>query len=325
MDKEKITNGEDISLDNGNVIVLNNISVSEKVSEEVKKETEEPKEEQKIETPSIEIKETPIVGSVNVEMPTATTITTPVGGEPIIPTIDNVIPKEVEFSNGETPISITNDTVPTPSIDIPVVPERQAPEANDSANLSAQASSDLNEPKFSNPTVNTDFNYNTNANSFSPSAFGMNANNFNTNDYSTNSFDKFDSYNSALFNGNNYADSGTIPGNIETALGNLRNEVLNTVGEVTHLKEENSRLNLENDDLRRQLNNKDEEVKKLRTSVMNMESQVKTMQARVLDMFGMGNIKQNSDNYYSQGGNSINSYGQNSYNDDSSNMRNMAA
>lgn len=329
MDKEKITNGEDISLDNGNVIVLNNISVAEKVSEEVKKEDEEPKEEQKVETPSIEAKEakevTPIVGAVNVEMPTATTITTPVVGEPIIPAIDNVIPKEVEFSNGGTPISITNDTVPTPSIDIPVVPETQAPEANDSANLSTQASSDLNVPKFSNPTMNTDFNYNTNANSFSSSAFGMDANNFNTNDYSTNSFDKFDSYNSALFNGNNYADSGTIPGNIETALGNLRNEVLSTVGEVTHLKEENSRLNLENDDLRRQLNNKDEEVKKLRTSVMNMENQVKTMQARVLDMFGMGNIKQNSDNYYSQSGNGMNSYGQNSYNDDSGNIRNMAA
>lgn len=328
MDKEKITNGEDISLDNGNVIVLNNISVAEKVSEEVKKEAEKPKEEQKIETPSIEAKEapevTPIAGAVNVEMPAAATVATPAVSEPIIPTIDNVIPKEVEFSNDGAPISITNDAVPAPSIEIPVVPETQAPEVNDSASLSAPVSNNLNEPTFSNPALNTDFNYNTNTNGFNSSVFGMDTNNFNANDYSTNSFDKY-SYNSTSFDGNNYADSGTIPGNIETALVSLRSEVLNTVGEVTHLKEENSKLALENDDLRRQLNNKGEEVKQLRTSVINMENQVKTMQARVLDMFGMGNIKQNSDNYYSQGEKNMNSYGQNSYNDDSNSIRNKVA
>lgn len=342
MDKEKITNGEDISLDNGNVIVLNNISVAEKVSEEVKKVSEESKEEQKVETPSIEAKEapevTPIVGAVNVEMPTATTIATPAVSEPIIPTIDNVIPKEVEFSNDGTPISITNDAVPTPSIEIPVVPE-----ADNSANLNTPVSSNLNEPTFSNPTLNNDFNYGVNVDNFTPNinnfnsgnfetstdsfsnnTFSSDVNNFNSNDYSANSFDKFSNYNNTSFGGNSYADSGTIPGNIETALVSLRSEVLNTVGEVTHLKEENSRLTLENEDLKRQLGNKDDEVRNLKTSMMNMENQVKTMQARVLDMFGMGNIKQNSD-YYGQSGNNMNPYGQNSYNDDSSNIKNMAA
>lgn len=318
MDKEKITKGEDISLDNGNVIVLNNISVAEKAPEEVKKEAEESKEEQKVETPSIEAKdvpEVPPIGAINGETP-ATTITTPTIGEPIIPTIDNVIPKEVEFTN-DAPVSITNES--SPNIQMPTVPETQFTSSNDNVSLNGNAANSLNESLYSIPAFDTNSNYNVNEGNFNSGAFGVDTNNLNSNDYLNNNFNKFD--NSTSFNENGYAELEAMPENVETAFSVLRS----TIGKVSTLETERNRLNLENEDLKRQLNNKEEEIKNLKASIMNMESQVKTMQARVLDMFGMGNIKQNVDNYYSQDGNGMNPYGQNSYNDDLNSIRNKVA
>lgn len=297
-EQEKITNGEDISLDNGNVIVLNRISVAEKTSkEEIKTESDESKNLQKVEMPSIESKETTEVptaldaaSTVNVEVPpVSNTANIPIADEPIIPTIDSVVPKEVEFSNNGTPISIASEQS-IPSVEIPIAPEVQPPIAD--------------ENKYKEFETN-----NSNDSIYSPNAYNT-------------SFNNFDNYSSAL-NEHNYADSGVIPGNVESALVELRSAVLNSVGEVTHLKEENSKLILVNDDLKRKLDNKEKEVESLKTSIINMEHQVKTMQARVLDMFGMGNIKPNPDGFYNQ--NNANSYNQNSYNDDANNIRNIAA
>lgn len=324
MDENKITNGEDISLDNGNVIVLNNISVAEKVSEEVKKEVEEPK----VETPAVEAKEapeiTPVVDATSVETP-ATTIAVPTIDEPIIPTIDNVVPKEFEFPNN-APISITNEA--SPDMQIPTVPETQFSSVSGDASLNTSPANALNESLYSKPAFNTDPNYNVNEgsfnsdiNNFNSGIFGTNASSPSSIDYSNNSFNKFDNYNNTSFKENNYAESGAIPEDVETAFSILRS----TIGKVAVLETEKNRLNLENDDLKRQLNSKEEEVKNLKANIKNMENQVKTMQARVLDMFGMGNIKQNTDNYYGQDVSNMNPHGQNSYNDDSSNIRKMAA
>lgn len=96
-----------------------------------------------------------------------------------------------------------------------------------------------------------------------------------------------------------YDKPSSMPGDIETAIGNLRDEVMKAVGNNLQLKDEVNRLSLENSDLKNQLEKVTSDNANLRATISDMQSKVSNMQARVLDMFGMGgNINQNPSNSF---------------------------
>lgn len=255
--KEMIKNGEDISLDDGNVMVLNGVSVAEK-STEVKKELDAAKEPEEVKkTDPIVVNEEPKKeepkGEIKKEDQTLS--------KPIIPTIpvSDVQPKvslanpaPIEFPkvnlSGNAKINEQNDF---PQINInQTVPEFNNNQEND------QTSNKI--PTYEN------FNY---ENEYKkPELFG--------------NFEQFGTKN----------NEPKIPDGIQKALEMVKNEVFEISLENDDLKNENNNLKNDNNNLRAEIAKKEAEVSVLKNEISTMQSSMAAAQSRILDVFGMGNL-----------------------------------
>ena len=250
--KEMIKNGEDISLDDGNVMVLNGVSVAEK-SAEVKKELDAAKEPE-------EVKKTePIV--VNEEPKEEIKKEDQTLSKPIIPTIP--------VSDVQPEVSLVN---PAP-IEFPEVNlsgDAKTNEQNDFPQINInQTVPEFNNDQENNQTSNkipTYDNFNYENEYKKPELFG--------------NFEQFGTKN----------NEPRIPDGIQKALEMVKNEVFEISLENDDLKNENNNLKNDNNNLRAEIAKKEAEVSVLKNEISTMQSSMAAAQSRILDVFGMGNL-----------------------------------
>ena len=254
---EMIKNGEDISLDDGKVIVLNGVSVAEK-SAKIEKNVEEEKTVE-------ETKETKPV--VNEETKEESKTEDKTLSEPIIPEIPVndvqpeiplVSPAPIEFPN----VSLNNDA--------------QASEQNDFPQINI----DQPLPEISNDNKEPQL--------FNQNSFPI----FNASDYEQESKKQ-----DLLGNFNQFGiknDEPKIPDGIEKDLEMVKNEAFEISLENNNLKNENSSLKNENKDLKALVAKKEAEVSVLKNEISTMQSSMAAAQSRILDVFGMGNLNNQS-------------------------------
>lgn len=255
--KEMIKNGEDISLDDGNVLVLNGVSVAEKSAEE-KKELEAEKE-------PLEVKKTePIVVNEepkNEESKEEIKKEDQTLSKPIIPTIP--------VSDVQPEVSLVN---PAP-IEFPEVNlsgDAKTNEQNDFPQINInQTVPEFNNNQENNQTSNkipTYDNFNYENEYKKPELFG--------------NFEQFGTKN----------NEPRIPDGIQKALEMVKNEAFEISLENDDLKNENNNLKNDNNNLRAEIAKKEAEVSVLKNEISTMQSSMAAAQSRILDVFGMGNL-----------------------------------
>lgn len=265
---EMIKNGEDISLDDGNVTVLNGVSVAEK-NAEIEKNVEAEKSVENVETENKnkEVKEDePIV--VSEESKEENKKDDAVSSEePIIPTIPiNDVQPEIPLVN-PAPIEFP---------DISLNNDAQASEQNDFPQINIgqplpEISNDDKDPQMFNQNSILTFdgdNYGQENNK--PDLFG--------------NFNQFGVKN----------DEPKIPDGIEKALEMVKNEAFEISLENDKLKNENNNLKNENNNLRAEVAKKEAEVSVLKNEISRVQSSMAAAQSRILDVFGMGNLNSQS-------------------------------
>ena len=267
---ENIKNGSNIELDG--VTVLNNISIAEKEKEEVK-----PSEEAKkaLEEPK------PIAEESN-----------EVSNEEITPDVPII---QLPPSEDKTIIPKVNDVIPN-SIDPIAIDIANAPISNPQTSIEPQVVPPFN--SFETPTTES---FSSNNTFQTDSEVSMPFNTFNQNDNSMDDFGmqkgQFNSYQSNFDNFSNNQLSNDISTSAENALNTIKDEIM-------RLSKENKDLIIENSTLRETNKKLEESNNNLATQNKILQDKMSGMQNRLLDMFGMGNINQNT-----------NSFNQNVYND----------
>lgn len=255
--KEMIKNGEDISLDDGNVMVLNGVSVAEK-SAEVKKELEAEKEPEEVKkTEPIVVNEEP----KNEESKEEIKKEDQTLSKPIIPTIP--------VSDVQPEVSLVN---PAP-IEFPEVNlsgDAKTNEQNDFPQINInQTVPEFNNNQENNQTSNkipTYDNFNYENEYKKPELFG--------------NFEQFGTKN----------NEPRIPDGIQKALEMVKNEAFEISLENDDLKNENNNLKNDNNNLRAEIAKKEAEVSVLKNEISTMQSSMAAAQSRILDVFGMGNL-----------------------------------
>lgn len=255
--KEMIKNGEDISLDDGNVMVLNGVSVAEK-SAEVKKELEAEKVPEEVKkTEPIVVNEEP----KNEESKEEIKKEDQTLSKPIIPTIP--------VSDVQPEVSLVN---PAP-IEFPEVNlsgDAKTNEQNDFPQINInQTVPEFNNNQENNQTSNkipTYDNFNYENEYKKPELFG--------------NFEQFGTKN----------NEPRIPDGIQKALEMVKNEAFEISLENDDLKNENNNLKNDNNNLRAEIAKKEAEVSVLKNEISTMQSSMAAAQSRILDVFGMGNL-----------------------------------
>lgn len=255
--KEMIKNGEDISLDDGNVMVLNGVSVAEKSAEE-KKELEAEKEPEEVKkTEPIVVNEEP----KNEESKEEIKKEDQTLSKPIIPTIP--------VSDVQPEVSLVN---PAP-IEFPEVNlsgDAKTNEQNDFPQINInQTVPEFNNNQENNQTSNkipTYDNFNYENEYKKPELFG--------------NFEQFGTKN----------NEPRIPDGIQKALEMVKNEAFEISLENDDLKNENNNLKNDNNNLRAEIAKKEAEVSVLKNEISTMQSSMAAAQSRILDVFGMGNL-----------------------------------
>lgn len=254
---EMIKNGEDISLDDGKVMVLNGVSVAEK-NAEIEKNVEAEKENK-------EVKETqPIV--VNEEAKEESKKEEALS-EPIIPTIP--------VSDVQPEIPLVNPA-PIEFPDVSLNSDAKASEQNDFPQIQIEQSL----PETSNDDkVSQIFNQNS-IPTFDGTGYEQKYQNQ----------DLFGNFNQIGVKN----DEPKIPDGIEKALEMVKNEALEISLENNNLKIENNNLKIENNKLRDEVTKKETEISVLKNEISTMQSSMAAAQSRILDVFGMGNLNNQS-------------------------------
>lgn len=258
--KEMITNGENVSLDDGKIIVLNGVSVAEK--DELEKK--EPEAEQKPET-----EQATLEPEKKEEEPTPTEV----ASEPA----EEVVPQETPV---QIPISVPEETpeIPTAPIDLTGIITPDTPEVND-------ATSDTTiYPQFPSEQENV-----------APISFGGNEDYTSSND--TNQGYNGPTLSSFMGSYDNVVPEASLPDGVEKALEMVQNEVREIVKENSSLRNENDALKRENSDLRADLSKQAAEITILKNDISGMKNSMAAAQSRILDVFGMGgmsSVKQNN-------------------------------
>lgn len=255
--KEMIKNGEDISLDDGNVMVLNGVSVAEKSAEEKKELEAEKVPEEVKKTEPIVVNEEP----KNEESKEEIKKEDQTLSKPIIPTIP--------VSDVQPEVSLVN---PAP-IEFPEVNlsgDAKTNEQNDFPQINInQTVPEFNNNQENNQTSNkipTYDNFNYENEYKKPELFG--------------NFEQFGTKN----------NEPRIPDGIQKALEMVKNEAFEISLENDDLKNENNNLKNDNNNLRAEIAKKEAEVSVLKNEISTMQSSMAAAQSRILDVFGMGNL-----------------------------------
>lgn len=228
---ETIKNGGNVELDG--ITVINNVSFSEKVKEENETKTEDTVvnvEEKTKDLPAEESTSNKINSSLDTPV---VPIPTPVE-EPIIPTIDNLIPKETTFSSTIIPpVSLDN------SVSTTTVPEMPQTE--------------------SFGTFNSKYDYP--QNDFGNNEFGSYQNNF-------------DSYTTSQNFYGQPSVSSKVPSDIENSLNSIRSGYLKIVEENDNLKNEISKVKSENNNLKNENLGLQKDNAAMKAQIINMRDRL---------------------------------------------------
>ncbi len=267
--KRDIKNGEDITLDNGNITILNKLSVAEKEPEVKKEENvvpEVPKETKAIAEEKKEIETPEIPSPIQIDIP----VEPPVSAVSPVATIPGIELPKVEETPSDKP-----DMAPFPS------------SINDNANsFQSLLATDNNEmQKNEIPSLNSS-NYGF-GNKLETNTFGNSYDNEPTYDFSKNGYSEpsFNDYNVTMDN-----EIGSKVQAVSDELSRSMKQLTDLIGELSlqnnFLKEENDKLKSENSDLKAN-------YRVLERQFSNMQSSMKAAQNKLLDVFGMGSMANN--------------------------------
>lgn len=252
--KEMITNGEDVSLNDGEIIVLNSVSVAEK--EELEKKEPEVEQPVKTEQATIEPEKKEEEDTVPTEIASESAEETSKQEEPV-----------------QIPISVPEETpnIPTAPIDLTGIITPDTPEINNTAE---------------DTTVYPQFPSGPDA--VAPISFGVNEDST----YLSNN-DINQGYNGPMLSNfmgsyDNEASETTLPDGVKKALEMVQNEVIEIVKENASLRSENDELKKENNGLRTDLSKQAAEIAILKNEISGMKNSMAAAQSRILDVFGMG-------------------------------------
>lgn len=253
--KEMIKNGEDVSLDNGEVVVLNGISVAEKQEETEKTDENE-----------VQVNEETQGNQQN--------ITSEDAPKEEVTAEEANVPK-VDEPSVQIPVSSETPQIPTAPIDLTgiITPESKSTANDDTVYPQMPSDSFVNSFSSDTPVA-----FNSDAEpSYTPEPVAQ--------DYGIPG--------TSPFNGltGNYDSAQTIlPEGVQKAIDMVKNEVEEVVRKNKTLSEENDTLKKENNSLRADLSDMSAKVTILENKISGMQSSMAAAQSRILDVFGMGGM-----------------------------------